>query len=258
MVEVARVLLAAGAEVDAPSDGGTTLGLVATSYHPAHAGVQIALIGALIDAGASPDGLPGGWNPLLAALANGRGDAATYLAGRGARLDVEGAAGVGRVDVLRKLLSEGASAEKVNDGFAWACEFGRTDAVELLLQKGVAVDARLRHNDQTGLHWAAFNGHAGAVRLLLDWRAPVNAKDGSFDGTPLGWALYGWSDPAPEAQSDGFYDVVEMLVAAGGTADSVWLADPDRERPLVGMIHAEARMRQALHGQVPPPDSMVG
>jgi len=47
-VTVARMLLDAGAEVDAEnhdySGGGTALGLAATSYHPAKAGVQIELL----------------------------------------------------------------------------------------------------------------------------------------------------------------------------------------------------------------------
>src|SRR5437879_2015215 len=78
-VEVTKILLRAGAEVDAMADTygkGTTLGLVATSYHPARAGVQIALMETLLDAGASVDGLPGGWNPLVSALHNGRPEAA--------------------------------------------------------------------------------------------------------------------------------------------------------------------------------------
>ena len=84
-MEVTKILLEAGAEVDAENDPGrgTTLGLVATSVHPLIAGVQLALLEALLDAGASVDGAPGGWNPLVAALHNGRGQAAAFLASRG-------------------------------------------------------------------------------------------------------------------------------------------------------------------------------
>ena len=53
--------------------GSTTLGLIATSVHPAQAGVQIDLLRTLLDAGALVNGLPGGWNPLIVALHNGRG-----------------------------------------------------------------------------------------------------------------------------------------------------------------------------------------
>src|SRR5262247_588671 len=56
IVEIANLLLDAGADVDAESDaygGCTTLGLVATSVHPEQAGVQIDLLRTLIDRGAS-------------------------------------------------------------------------------------------------------------------------------------------------------------------------------------------------------------
>jgi hypothetical protein len=62
-VAVARLLLRAGAEVDAAADvyggGCTTLGLVATSQHPLRAGVQNDLIDVLLEHGARLD-LPGG------------------------------------------------------------------------------------------------------------------------------------------------------------------------------------------------------
>ncbi len=251
-VEVAKVLLEAGAEVDAENKPGhgTTLGLIATSVHPAKAGVQIALLEALLDAGASPDGIPEGWNPLTAALANGRGDAAEFLARRGARLDLEGAAGVGRLESVKSLCND-ATKEQMLSGFAWACEFGRTSVVDFLLQKGIEVDARLRHDGQTGLHWAAYNGHVQTVQLLLERKAAVNVKDKSYDGTPLGWALYGWGDPPPEANRDGYYKVAALLVAAGAMVDPAWLADPDREIALIEKVRADPRMLAALGSTMP-------
>jgi len=70
IVEVAKVLLDAGAEVEAESEayggGSKTLGLVATSAHPRLAGVQIALIDLLLEHGAKMDG-----GDVDAALANG-------------------------------------------------------------------------------------------------------------------------------------------------------------------------------------------
>jgi len=67
IVEITRVLVASGAEVDAITQayGGasTALGLAATSYHPAKAGVQLDLLDELLNAGACVDGAPGGWNP---------------------------------------------------------------------------------------------------------------------------------------------------------------------------------------------------
>jgi len=257
IVEIAKLLLDEGAVVDAENNPGrgTTLGLVATSYHPAAAGVQIALLETLLYAGASPDGLPGGWNPLNAALENGRGDAAKFLADRGAHLDLEGAAGVGRLEMVQSFFSkEGrlkstATKEQLLSGFAWACEYGCTDVVDFLLRNGVERETRLRHHGQTGLHWAALNGHVDTVKLLLRRKAKVNAKDESFDGTPLGWAIYAWGSPPPEAQSDGYYEVVRLLVAAGAKVDHQWLEDPDRELPLIKKIRADRRMLEALGGQ---------
>src|SRR6185295_793321 len=73
VVKVAEVLLKAGAEVDADLDygpvrklyperiGSTTLGMAATSCHPAQAGVQIPLLEILLKYGASVAGIRGGW-----------------------------------------------------------------------------------------------------------------------------------------------------------------------------------------------------
>ena len=85
-IEVAKILLEAGAEVDAPNwpEGpagpGTALGEVATSIHTKRAGLQNELLDMLLTYGGSIDGLPRGWNPLMAALHNDSPDAAVFLA----------------------------------------------------------------------------------------------------------------------------------------------------------------------------------
>jgi hypothetical protein len=222
IVDVAKILIDAGAEVDAENNPGrgTTLGLVATSAPPAVAGVQIVLLELLLDSGASPDGIRGGWNPLTAALANGRGDAAAYLAKRGAKLDLEGAAGVGRLDVVQSFFTKGgklrggATQEQMKSGFAWACEFGHTRVVEFVLDRGMTVDARLRHHNQNALHWAAYGGHLELVKLLLSRGASVDVKDMTHVGTPLEWAVYAQRERPPEFK-DGKYDaVIKVLTPA--------------------------------------------
>src|ERR1700722_8886222 len=135
IVEIAKLLLKAGADVNAESDayGGrsTTLGLTATSCHPEEAGVQLALMELLIAHGAIVDG-PDGGSAVNACLHNGRGQAAEFLASRGARLDLEAAAGAGRLDVVKSFFNQDgslkptASLQQMQDGFAWACQFGRT------------------------------------------------------------------------------------------------------------------------------------
>lgn len=76
IVEIAKLVLDAGAEVNAESDAYrgrcTTLGLTATSCHPHNAGVQIPLMELLIERGAVIDG-PDGYSGVNGCLQNGRG-----------------------------------------------------------------------------------------------------------------------------------------------------------------------------------------
>lgn len=225
-VEVAKLLLDAGAEVDAPNwpDGpagpGTTLGEVATSVHPARAGVQIPLMQTLLDHGANIDGIPNGWNPLLAALHNGRPEAAEFLAAHGARLDLEGAAGVGRLDVVKNFVNEdgclrNATKAQLESGFGWACEYGRKEVVEFLLDKG--VDLRAGENtDQTGLHRAVIGGQLEIVRLLLKRGAPLEATN-VYGGTVLGQAT--WCVINGDRSSD-YFPIITALLDAGARVDA--------------------------------------
>jgi ankyrin repeat protein len=258
IVEITKLLLDAGADVNAESDayGGrsTTLGLTATSCHPEEAGVQLALMDLLIAHGAAIDG-PDGGSAVNGCLHNGRGQAAEYLADRGACLDLEAAAGVGRLDAVRSFfnadgsLKPPATHKQLIDGFAWACEFGRTSVVDFLLQIGMDIKAKLRHNGQTGLHWAAYSGHADIVRLLLEHGAPVAVRDESHNGTPLGWALYGWGAGPRPAGSGSYYEVVALLVQAGANLDPEWYEDDVDRRRARDKVMADSRMAAALRGE---------
>jgi hypothetical protein len=257
-VKVAEVLLDAGADIDAMAGmygGSDTLGLVATSIHPVTAGVQDELMAFLLSRGASVGNEkgPAAWSNLMnASHANGRPAAAEFLAKRADTLDLEAAAGVGRLDLVKNFfnvdgtLTGGATETQMKDGFTWACEYGRTEVVDFLLQKGMDVGAKLRHHGQTGLHWAAYGGHADTVRVLLARKAPVNAKDDTFGGTALGWAIYAWGGGGPHAGSSRYYDVVGLLVAAGATVEEDWLAESDRGFALAKKIREDARMHAVL------------
>jgi ankyrin repeat protein len=255
IVDITRTLLEAGAEVDATSQayGGasTALGLAATSYHPAKAGVQLELLDTLLKAGACVDGALGGWNPVVAALHNGRGDAAAFLAERGARLDLEAAAGTGRLDVLplyideKGALTKGATPEQLEYGFRWACEYGRISTVRFLLGRGVKANGNSKYGE-TGLHWAALGGHAEIVELLLKHNAPVNVKDATHGGTPLGWAIYGWNSQTPEFRNSRYLQVVKDLIRAGAVLDWEWVESPSRGSSLGANLRNDPRMMEAL------------
>jgi len=261
IVQVTRLLLDAGADVNAESDayGGrsTTLGLTATSCHPENAGVQRPLMELLIDRGAAIDG-PDGASAVNACLHNGRGAAAKFLAGRGARLDLEGAAGVGQLDVVQGFLRvDGtprppATEKQLKAGFAWACEFGRTEVVGFLLQNSLAAGATLSDDGgETGLHWAAYEGHADVVGFLLDRGAPVERKDKRHHGTPLDWALYGWGNSRARADRVGYYETVALLARAGAIPNPQWYEDDDDRRRAARRMRSDPRMLAALRGELP-------
>jgi len=217
IVAITRLLLDAGADVNAESDAyaghSMALGLTATSIHPEVAGVQIELMELLLDRGAMIERVPG--EAVRACLANGRPLAARFLAGRGAYLDVENAAGVGNLDRVKELLPS-SSKEEIGKGFVWACEYGYNDVVTFLLDHGVdpASGAGV---DMTGLHLAAHDGHLDTVKLLLAHNAPLEVKN-SYGGTVLDQTL--WSavnHPRPAHRK-----IVEALIAAGAKVEDDW------------------------------------
>ena len=233
IVTIATRLLDAGAEVDAVmgtyGGGSTTLGLAATSLHPIRAGVLPALLTTLLDAGAAIDGAPGGWNPLIAALHNGRPEGATFLAEHGARLDLEGAAGVGYLDTVRSFfaadgrLKAGTTRAQMESGYVWACEYGRTAVVEFLLQQGIDV-AMQDKRGMTGLHWATYGGHLDTAQALLRRKAPLELKN-TWGGTVLGgllWCVMHTDDVEPFRRLPDYAPIVEVLLAAGAKVDPAW------------------------------------
>jgi hypothetical protein len=244
IVTMAGMLLDAGAEVNAESyaygGGSTALMLTATSVHPKHAGVQIALLELLLERGAAID-IANGRSTVVACLHNGHGAAAEFLAERGARLDLEGAAGVGELDVVRRFyaadgaLLPTATAQQRADGFKWACQFGRTSVVEFLLNHGIDANASLSDDGQMGLHWAALGGNPEIARMLLARGADVNTRERAFGGTPVGWAVYGFGHHDGTPEGERFYDVVDVLVAAGAEVES--------------LMHPDRRMMAALLGE---------
>jgi hypothetical protein len=233
---IAERLLAAGADVNAVGDmyrGTTTLGLVATSVHPVTTGVQAELVDVLVRAGASlthavaPDYTHG--RVVNACLANGRGEGAQLVAQHGAELDLEGAAGVGRLDVVRTFfdkrgsLTPDASPEQIRRGAFWACQYGHREVVEFLLEHG--LDVATSRRDKTMLHSAALGGHPDIVRTLIAHGAPIDLEDDDYHATALGWALHGWGHRRHGTTSDAYYDVVRQLVAAGARVEDDWLGD---------------------------------
>jgi ankyrin repeat protein len=210
-VAIAKLLLEAGVEVDARAEiygESTALGLVATSIHPQRAGVQIAVMETLLEHGADVNGATAGPGLVVPALRNGRRQAAEFLASRGARLDFEGAAGVGRLDLVMSLFNSATKAER-EAGFLWACEYGRNNVVDFLM-KSVDLSAQA-DTGLTGLHWAVVGGQLETIKLLVERGAPLEARN-VYGGSVLGQAL--WSAFNGEPDID-YVPIIEVLTGAG-------------------------------------------
>ncbi|MBV8547820.1 MAG: tetratricopeptide repeat protein [Acidobacteria bacterium] len=217
IVEIARLLLDAGADVNSESDAyrghSMTLGLAATSIHPERAGVQIELMELLLERGAMIERISG--EAVRACLANGRPLAARFLATRGAYLNFENAAGAGDLDRVKELAST-ASNEDLGKGFVWASAYGYNDVVAFLLDYGIDPGFGAGA-DMTGLHLAAHEGHLDIVKLLLAHNAPLEAKN-SYGGTVLDQTL--WSAVNHPRPAHG--EIVKMLIAAGAKVEADW------------------------------------
>lgn len=253
IVEMTRVLLQAGADVNATSEayggGSTALGLAATSLHPQHAGVQIALLETLLEHGAKIEQGADDGSAVTSCLANGQPEAATFLASRGAVLNLEGAAGLGRLDIVETFfdgsgaLAPEATRGQLESGFLNACGYGHVDVVRFVLARDIDPDVRNR-GGETGLHWASFGPHPDVARLLLQRGASVDVRDSRFNGTPLDWALFAWAKFDGESRERG-YELAALLVQAGAKVHIPWLEPGAAEQ-----AQADARMREILRASI--------
>jgi hypothetical protein len=251
----------AGADVDAQSDayggGCTALGLVATSIHPERAGVQIALLQALLDRGATFDQPSAGGNGhsiVNGCLANGQPAAARFLADRGASLDLEGAAALGRLDILRSYFDADkppVDRKQIESAFLYACGYGSRAVAEYLLGRGVDPAAR-NEDGQMALHWANYGPHLDVIQLLLERGSPVDARDIQFHAAPIDMALWTWSHTEDKAARERCYEAIAMLARAGAKLDPDQWREPGEENSvMLQNIHSDPRMLAALRGETP-------
>ena len=221
-VEMARVLIDAGAEVNEP------LGAAASIDNRAVAEL-------LLDHGTAIDGT-GGWSPLEEALYWNNRNVIALLVERGAKVqNLRTAAGLGRTDLIENYFNADGSLKPeagkinwpwgdletiarsnhdakgrqslsdrvnswsqdrqgiVNNAFVFACMHGHIDAAKLLLDKGAEINVVPDGFDYagTGLHYAALNGQRAMVEFLLSHGADLTVKDTKVGSTPAGWAEYG-------------------------------------------------------------------
>jgi ankyrin repeat protein len=218
-VEMARILVDAGAPIDGP--------LVAA------ASIDNAPVAELLlDRGAAIDG-NGRWSPIEEALYWNSRDTLALLLKRGARVrNLRVAAGLGRTDLMADFFDDRGALKPaagsiewpfgsleqiersnhdartkrelthrmrtwpqdpqgiIDNAFVYACMHGHLEAAELLLEKGAAIDAIPGGFDfaGTGLHYAAHNGHHAMTEFLLERGADPRIKDTKVSSDAAGWA----------------------------------------------------------------------
>jgi len=216
-VDVANVLIDAGAEIDATFlDGGsgtTPLVSLVTSFHPHKSGVAAELVSVFVDAGARVDGLKGDGEPLRLALSSEYPESVqALLKCRAKIMNVEVAAGLGEFELIEKFVDEeGLARRELEEAFWSACKYGHTEVAECLLKRGVDIDARGGANN-TGLMLASQRGRRDTVEMLLDYGASVELKN-DYGGTALGSTMsFLANHPVPDADYAG---VIELLLNAG-------------------------------------------
>lgn len=207
--ETGLVLIRAGADVNAragnPEKGETALQWAASCD-------DAVLAELLIDAGTPMDGLGDDRRPLTQAIWYECQQVAETLVRRGAALDLELAAGMGRTDLLPSffdvdggllpsagrhhppvnapVLAEKASSELLEQALVYAVLGGSVESAAYLLDRGADINAQPSGFDGRGtpLHWTASKKVARMVELLIEHGADISAIDLQYRATPLGWA----------------------------------------------------------------------
>jgi len=211
IVEITQLLIAA-VKREAPDTCQMqldyTLGLVATGRIPRECGAQIAMMDALIDAGAKPGGGMG-------AFAHGNIEAAQHLINRGGKLTLPAAVCLERMDDIVRMAPGASSAERLA-ALTAAAFFGKVDMIKLLLDMGADPNGYPEknsgfHHHATPLHQAVYSGNLEAVKLLVEAGAKLDMPDKIYDGTPLGWAIHMQTDANNEHAINNYKQIEAYL-----------------------------------------------
>ncbi len=211
---VTRAIIDAARRAEAPSlqeQLDYALTLVSWSWIARQSGVQIALIDALVDAGAVTDGNPNN------ALVNRNVAAADHLLARGAKPTLAAALCVGRWDDVDRLLTT-ASAEQKQFSLVLAALNGKADALRRLIRAGVDVNAPSAdlYSHGTPLHHAVCSGSLESVEVLVEAGASTGTQDTAWGGTPLGWAEHYLSETQGKRGDRQYAEIAAYLLAHGG------------------------------------------
>jgi ankyrin repeat protein len=241
-LDAVRLLLEAGADprryVD---DDGEPCPAV---YAAVNAGCAAGLVELLLAHGAEPDAPgPDGRSPYVLATSQGRTDVAALLRRYGADDDATGVdlflsacQRADHADVQRQATRDPGLPGRLTDGqrgeaIVHAAEVGHTAAVRLMLDLGFPVEVRGGADGGTALHAAAYSGSADTVRLLIDRGADIEARDTTYDSTALNWAVVGSGfRPASNPRPD-WVATAAALIEVGASTEGITLSADDPKPP---------------------------
>jgi uncharacterized protein len=177
-LEVARVLLDAGADIEAKTSwGASPLDWAATMGSN-----RVAEL--LLDRGAT------GLTLIMAAALGKQREVKAIVESDTDLSRHRRTSAPSRPDQYWPADSAHIQGDVVSDALYAAARNGHSEVVEYLIGHGANIDAKGVFG-ATGLHWAAINGHARTVQLLISRGADLTLKDARFGSTALGWAEEG-------------------------------------------------------------------
>ncbi|MEP7384110.1 MAG: ankyrin repeat domain-containing protein [Gemmatimonadota bacterium] len=170
------VLAAAGADVDAAVLHAGPHGSAETSLHWAASSDDVAVIDALLDAGAdieAPGAIFTGGTAMSDAVVFAQWRAARRLLERGAATTIWQAAALGLVERVRELCASDPrpTVETLSNALWHACRGGQRGSAEMLLADGAVLN-RIGHEEKTPYDVAHESGDAA----LVEWLAGLGAR----------------------------------------------------------------------------------
>jgi peptide-methionine (S)-S-oxide reductase len=182
IVAVAGVMIARGVE---KADLDYTLELVMSGSAAREQNLQLPLLSALVEAGATPTP-----RAIDVALGHRETRPVEALVARGLALTPSIAAALGRNRELAALLPK-AAAEERQKALGMAVINRHREAARLCLDAGADVNGFLPvHAHSTPLHQAVANDDTPMLELLLARGAQADIPDTMWNSTALGWAKY--------------------------------------------------------------------
>ncbi len=150
-----------------------------------------------------------GVSAVLTAIYSGRQEIRDLLLARGAKLELQDAVAVGRLDRVKEIVGQNPALAKSysSDGFpvvALAAVFGHFDVALYLAEKGADINAAATNGTgYNALTGAVTSGHAEIVQWLLESSADANYKYGP-----------GYT-PLLAAAANGRLDILKLLLTHG-------------------------------------------